>query len=385
MRIRCSRCGGDDAHVLVGGLEIDHLVDRHQVHDVADRCLDHLEPSAGAGAARRAEQARATARARAGSASASARARPGGPAGAARRRARRSRLHRLEQVVDRLCLEGLQRVLVVGGDEHEQRERLAVRPVLGQRLRRLQAAQAGHADVEEAARRALQRAPARRALSPSPTVATTSQLRPQRAPARPAAPAASSGSSSAIRARGVHGASGSGRRTVASAPPSPSGAAAASTMRARRTARPGARAPAAGRSRCRRRAEPAARPTPVSRTRSTSCVALALRAHLDAAAFDLRLQAVLDGCSRPAAAAAAPAPAASRSAVGQVDAHCQPRPHAHRHQRQVVAMRANSVGSACEPLRDALSVARRKAISGRASPARAPGRRRSARAGWPAC
>ena len=29
--------GGDDAHVLVGGLEIQHLVDRHQVHRGADR------------------------------------------------------------------------------------------------------------------------------------------------------------------------------------------------------------------------------------------------------------------------------------------------------------------------------------------------------------
>src|SRR5580765_199219 len=38
-------------------------------------------------------------------------------------------LHRLQHVVDRGALEGLQRVLVVGGDEHEQRQRRALGPV----------------------------------------------------------------------------------------------------------------------------------------------------------------------------------------------------------------------------------------------------------------
>ena len=60
------------------------------------------------------------------------------------------RLHRFEHVVDRPRLEGLQRVLVVSGDEDERLERPRVEvPGLGQLGRRLQPALAGHADVEE--------------------------------------------------------------------------------------------------------------------------------------------------------------------------------------------------------------------------------------------
>jgi hypothetical protein len=65
-------------------------------------------------------------------------------------------VHRLEQVVHRLGVEGLQRVLVISGDEDQQREVRTIgltRPVLGQRAGGFQAAQARHADVQEAQRR----------------------------------------------------------------------------------------------------------------------------------------------------------------------------------------------------------------------------------------
>jgi hypothetical protein len=63
-------------------------------------------------------------------------------------------LHRLEQVVDRLRLKRLHRVFVIGRDEHEQGEvarsaRRLVWPILGERLRDFEAAQTGHANVEE--------------------------------------------------------------------------------------------------------------------------------------------------------------------------------------------------------------------------------------------
>ena len=122
--------GGDHAHVLVGGLEVQHLVDRHQVHQVARRWPGSPR-SRGRRRPRRAG-ARRAARA-AGPASAPARRRHplARRCGAVGQRAlqpldagRQPRaVHRLEQVVDRLRVEGLQRVLVVGGDEHQQRER----------------------------------------------------------------------------------------------------------------------------------------------------------------------------------------------------------------------------------------------------------------------
>ena len=60
-------------------------------------------------------------------------------------------LHGLEHVVHRSMLEGLQRVLVVGGHEHDQRQRAAgvIGPVLGQCLCGFEAGHAGHADVEK--------------------------------------------------------------------------------------------------------------------------------------------------------------------------------------------------------------------------------------------
>ena len=60
-------------------------------------------------------------------------------------------LDRLDDIVHRLRLEGLQGVLIVGGDEDDQGEGRAIRrPVLGQRLRSFEAAHRRHADVEEA-------------------------------------------------------------------------------------------------------------------------------------------------------------------------------------------------------------------------------------------
>jgi hypothetical protein len=52
---------------------------------------------------------------------------------------------RLQQVIHRALLERVDGVLVVGGDEHH----LGARAQLGQRARDLDAADAGHADVEE--------------------------------------------------------------------------------------------------------------------------------------------------------------------------------------------------------------------------------------------
>jgi hypothetical protein len=62
------------------------------------------------------------------------------------------RVERLEEVVDRLPVEGVERVLVVGGDEHPQRRVAAVGRGLG---RDLQAAASRHPDVEERDVRAL--------------------------------------------------------------------------------------------------------------------------------------------------------------------------------------------------------------------------------------
>ena len=64
---------------------------------------------------------------------------------ACHRRLQPVRLHRLQQVVDRAALEGVDRVLVIGGDEHDLRARAGVGGQRGD----FQAGQAGHADVEE--------------------------------------------------------------------------------------------------------------------------------------------------------------------------------------------------------------------------------------------
>ena len=63
-------------------------------------------------------------------------------AGARSARSSRSACDRLEQVVHRAGVEGVDRVLVVGGDEHDVRR-------LADALGHFQARQAGHADVEE--------------------------------------------------------------------------------------------------------------------------------------------------------------------------------------------------------------------------------------------
>ena len=146
---------GDDANVLVGGLEVDDVVDVHHVDGVADADLQHAQRLGRRGGGRCA----------AGRAEQSAQPLDDGAELLGRRdigtrRERRLQaldgrleprcLHGLEKVVDRRALERLQRVLVVGGDEDEQRKgAVVVGPVLCQRLRRLEAAHAGHADVEE--------------------------------------------------------------------------------------------------------------------------------------------------------------------------------------------------------------------------------------------
>jgi hypothetical protein len=60
---------------------------------------------------------------------------------------------RLEHVVDHALLEGLDRVLVVGGDEHDLGQQLVVVPFAGWQLGdlacRVDAGQARHADVQE--------------------------------------------------------------------------------------------------------------------------------------------------------------------------------------------------------------------------------------------
>ena len=59
-------------------------------------------------------------------------------------------LHGFQHIVDRRVLECMQCVLIVGGHEHQQRERFGkVRPVFGKRLRDLESRHAGHANIEE--------------------------------------------------------------------------------------------------------------------------------------------------------------------------------------------------------------------------------------------
>jgi hypothetical protein len=55
----------------------------------------------------------------------------------------------LEHVIGRRLLEGADRVFVVGGHEHHQRERLVAIPALAQLLGRLQPALSRHFNVEE--------------------------------------------------------------------------------------------------------------------------------------------------------------------------------------------------------------------------------------------
>ena len=50
--------------------------------------------------------------------------------------------HRLEQIVERVHLERLERIFVVGGHEHDRRRRL-------EQLQNLEAVQLGHLDVEQ--------------------------------------------------------------------------------------------------------------------------------------------------------------------------------------------------------------------------------------------
>lgn len=59
--------------------------------------------------------------------------------------------HGFQQVVDRTPFEGLDRVLIVGGDEHD----LGAQPHLDHAGRHFEAAQAGHADIEQGQLRAV--------------------------------------------------------------------------------------------------------------------------------------------------------------------------------------------------------------------------------------
>ena len=134
--------GGHHRRVLVVGAEVGDVVDQ-----------DQARLAAGAGgepgqrlAARRCAAGAAPSR----SSSAPSAAGVGVAVGDARLQPLHGRgqalgRDRLEQVVDRAALEGVDRVLVVGGDEHDLRARAG----LGRGGGDFQAGQARHADVEE--------------------------------------------------------------------------------------------------------------------------------------------------------------------------------------------------------------------------------------------
>ena len=151
--------GSDHPQVFVSGLEVHHLGHRHQVHYMVHPSLYHLQPRLGRGCRRtgctqqlpQLVQCLLKCQASASlwlSSDGGTVGQPGLEPRHAGRQARR--IHRLDEVVHRLGLEGLQRVLVVGGDKDQQGERHAIWPILGQRLRRVQPAGAGHPDVEKA-------------------------------------------------------------------------------------------------------------------------------------------------------------------------------------------------------------------------------------------
>ncbi len=141
----------DDAHVLVCGLEVDHLVDRHQMDSGADAGLDHAQPLCAArlptGTGRREHVAQLRKRLvdllrRTGTRGEHSLQPGAGPR-------QTIGLNGLDHIVERRALESLQRVLVVGGNENDQREGNALGPVFGERLGGFEAAHARHANVQK--------------------------------------------------------------------------------------------------------------------------------------------------------------------------------------------------------------------------------------------
>ena len=211
VRIRYSCVGGQHAHVLVGGFEVQHLVDRAPCARVLPTPASlaaislsgapRRRPAAAAGSGEQLAPLRERAgRAHRRPAAAGALRSASACCSRAHGAAQALGLHRLEHVVDRLGVEGARRVLVVGGHEHQLRHRRLVgRPVVGQFGGGAQAVQARHADVEEQhlrQQRAAPRAPRCgrrrrwRAICSSGQAAASSARRA----------CASSGSSSAMRA-----------------------------------------------------------------------------------------------------------------------------------------------------------------------------------------
>ena len=148
VRIRCSRARRPDAGVLVVGVEEEHVGDVDLVRDLALAGANVAQAARVRGAASELAQDGGQARV-ARHRHRRARRRPARPRAVAssrcRRstvRARRSALHRLQHVVERLLLERGDRELVVGGDEDD------ARPPFDS-LRHLEAGQARHLDVEE--------------------------------------------------------------------------------------------------------------------------------------------------------------------------------------------------------------------------------------------
>ena len=128
-----------DQRVLRVGAQVVDVVDRDQAQRLPDRRADPAQRRRAAAFLREPRrqllQQRLGVRRRLRGAQALLQARHG--VGQARR------LHRLHQVVERALREGLDRVLVVGGDEHEVR-------AAADAVRRLDARQARHVHVEEA-------------------------------------------------------------------------------------------------------------------------------------------------------------------------------------------------------------------------------------------
>ena len=287
VRISASPSAREDARVLVVGLEVADVVDRDQPHLRADRRADPGEPSA-----RRARRPPAPA-ARASRARARARA-AGAPAASLAFSACDGVVealvgHRLQEVVDGVALEGLDRVLVERGDEHDVH-------AAPRRARHLDARSGPASGCRGTRCRALPRrsAPAPRARSPrcrrsrGRATATCKPLdqalreprlvvgddRGRPAPCSAEPPA---GSETATRTpRGAFSAI-----VMRAAPPY------SAASRARRFARPRPVEPPIG-------AVAAPKPTPVSATSSERAPALVARDDRQRAAVDLRLDPVLD-------------------------------------------------------------------------------------------
>ena len=126
---------GDDAGVLVGGLEVEHVVHRDLLDDLALQRANPTQPTDSAGNRAREPGEHLVQRGR-------SLGRGELPLQALHRLGEALVGDRLQEIVHHLAIEGLHRVLVERGHEHHVSARI---DALGE----LDAGEAGHADVEE--------------------------------------------------------------------------------------------------------------------------------------------------------------------------------------------------------------------------------------------